>query len=38
MDQSQLALAGDAVSFEQKTMDTDKKRFVESHQKNLTKM
>merc|ERR1711971_853722 len=27
LDQSQLAIAADAVSFEQKTMDTDKKRY-----------
>ena len=37
LDQSQLVLAGDAAPFELKIMDTDVKRFVEIHQKRLTK-
>ena len=35
---NRLALAGDAALIGQKIMDTDIKRFVEVHQKSLTKM
>ena len=35
---NRLALAGDAASIDQKKLDTDIKRFVEVHQKSLTKM
>ena len=35
---NRLALAGDAAPIDPKIMDTDIKRFVEVHQKSLTKM
>ena len=35
---NRLVLAGDAVPINEKIMDTDIKRFVEVHQKSLTKM
>ena len=35
---NRLVLAGEAVPIDEEIMDTDKKRYVEIHQKSLKKM